>query len=277
MRIALKIAYDGTRFHGYARQPDVRTVEGELLRALRGGNLIEEPRAARFEGASRTDSGVSAIGNVIAFDTSTRADAVVGTMNNRAKDVWAWAYAEVGPGFRARQAMERWYRYHVGAPVSLNRLRKAMHLFVGDHDLRSFTTDPSGRPTVVHRIDCFLDGGVPVVDIWALSFRRGMVRKILAAAVSFARAEIGLTEIQTALGGANRDFGMVPPEPLFLMDVAYPVPFRNAFGGKIQDELDALACESSRRLRFCQSVLTMSNSDAGSSIKHGRRGGPGTS
>ena len=94
MRVALKIAYDGTRFHGYARQPNVRTVEGEILHSLRRAKLLDDPRAARFEGASRTDRGVSALGNVIAFDSRLGPKAA-GAFNAEAEDVVAWAGAVV--------------------------------------------------------------------------------------------------------------------------------------------------------------------------------------
>ena len=69
MRLALKIAYDGRAFHGFARQPALRTVEGEVRLALEKSHLVEDPDAANVRGSSRTDAGVSAIGNVIAFDT----------------------------------------------------------------------------------------------------------------------------------------------------------------------------------------------------------------
>ena len=72
MRVALKIAYDGGAFFGHQRQPDRRTVEGECLAALRAGKILQNPRESFFRSASRTDRGVSAVGNVIAFDAALR-------------------------------------------------------------------------------------------------------------------------------------------------------------------------------------------------------------
>src|SRR5438552_18995490 len=71
MRIALKIAYDGRSFYGHQRQPDRRTVEGECIAALRSARLIRDPKEDFFRSASRTDRGVSEIGNVIAFAVSS--------------------------------------------------------------------------------------------------------------------------------------------------------------------------------------------------------------
>src|SRR5437667_12788730 len=75
MRVALKIAYDGRSFYGHQRQPDRRTVEGECIAALRSARLIRDPKEAFIRSASRTDRGVSAIGNFIAFDASLAPEA----------------------------------------------------------------------------------------------------------------------------------------------------------------------------------------------------------
>ena len=255
MRVALKIAYDGTRFHGFARQPDVRTVEGEVLRSLLRAKLVDDPRTARFAGASRTDRGVSAVGNVIAFNTSWRPDAVVGAFNDKAEDVGAWAFAEVPDDFHPRHAIERWYRYHLFDDTLQDRVQEAMTLFVGDHDFGSFTTEPSARTFALHRIDVLDEAGATVIDIRARSFGRGMVRRIVAAAVAYARAKADLDEIQGALGGSRRDFGMVPPEPLFLMDVNYDMPFRAVPRGKVLDHWHAVERDSALRLRLSRAVL----------------------
>ncbi len=102
MRVALKIAYDGRAFYGHQRQPDRRTVEGECITALRSAKIIRDPTEAFFRSASRTDRGVSAVGNVIAFDASLRPDSVLGAFNDKARDVWAWAVAACDLHRRAR-------------------------------------------------------------------------------------------------------------------------------------------------------------------------------
>ena len=69
MRIAVKFAYDGRIFHGYARQPHLKTVDGELINALMKYGIIHDTEESRFRSASRTDKGVSALCNVIASNT----------------------------------------------------------------------------------------------------------------------------------------------------------------------------------------------------------------
>jgi tRNA pseudouridine38-40 synthase len=255
MRIALKIAYDGRSFYGHQRQPDRRTVEGECLMALRGAKILREPRESFFRSASRTDRGVSAIGNVIGFNSTYPPDAVVGAFNDKAEDVWAWAVAAVPDEFHPRHALERWYRYHFFSDVSVSALRRATSLFVGEHDFRSFTSDPAPGPMRIDRIDVVRDGRATLVDVRAPSFRRSMVRRIIAAATRCAVDEISETEIRASLDGSRRDFGIVRPEPLFLMDVRYDFEMATLLKPKVRDEWRMMRDESELRLRFLRALF----------------------
>jgi len=254
MRVALKIAYDGGAFFGHQRQPDRRTVEGECLAALRAGKVLQDPRESFFRSASRTDRGVSAVGNVIAFDSALRSDAVVGVFNDHARDVWALAYADVPPAFHPRHAVERWYRYHLYDELPVEALREVGGLFLGDRDFHSFTSEPPAGPFALNRLDVLHDGDAIVVDIRAGSFRRGMVRRIIAAMVAFARGEVALEKIQAALEGRRHDFGVAPAGPLFLMDVSYEFPFHVVRKGKALDEWRALRLDAALRLRWLRAV-----------------------
>lgn len=236
MRVALKIAYDGREFHGHQRQPTDRTVEGECLVALRAARIITDPVSAFFRSASRTDRGVSAIGNVVAFDARLPPRAVVGAFNDRARGVWAWAQAEVPDGFHPRHARERWYRYHIFEDLPVPALRRAGRLFVGSHEFGAFTSDPPTGPFAINRVDVSRHDGVVLVDVRARSFRRGMVRRIVAAMLACARGDVPAAEIRAALQGSPRDFGSVPPEPLFLMDVDYGFEFTPNVKPKFADE-----------------------------------------
>lgn len=254
MRIALKIAYDGRAFFGHQRQPDARTVEGECLTALRAAKILRNPAEAFFRSASRTDRGVSAIGNVIAFDTKFKPDAVVGAFNDRVRDVWAWAVSTVPAAFHPRHALERWYRYHVFSDVSVPALRDASELFVGTYPFDSFTSEPAKRSTTIERIDVSRESGTTLFDIRARSFRRAMVRRIVAAALGCAKGKIKRNEIRAALGGVRRDFGIVRPEPLFLMDVRYSFPMAVVLKPKVRDEWRSMEVETELRSRFTRAL-----------------------
>jgi tRNA pseudouridine38-40 synthase len=254
MRLALKIAYDGRTFHGYQRQPDAHTVEGECLAVLQAMKILRTAADGFFRSASRTDRGVSAVGNVIAFNTSLSPEAVVGAFNDRARDVWAWASTKVPESFHPRHALERWYRYHVFSEVPVSAMRDAGRLFVGTHRFDSFTSDPAPGPMTIDRIDVSREGRTVLVDIRARSFRRNMVRRIVAAMSSCALGEIPKSQIQDALGGTRRDFGIAPPEPLFLMDVRYPFPIAAILKPKVRDEWRSIENETELRGRFVQAL-----------------------
>ena len=261
MRVALKIAYDGQRFFGHQRQPDRRTVEGECLSALRSAKILLDPRESFFRSASRTDRGVSAIGNVIAFNGSLRPDAIVGAFNDKARDLWAWAYAEVPPIFHPRHARERWYRYHLYEDLSVDALREAGALFPGRHDFCSFTSDPPTGDFAITRVDVSTVHGTIAIDVRAPSFRRGMVRRIVAAMVAYARGRFRLADIRAALAGTRHDFGAAAPEPLFLMDVSYDFPFQTLLRPKVSDEWRAFQVQAHLRIEWLHALEVATHAD----------------
>lgn len=254
MRVALKIAYHGRDFFGHQRQPDARTVEGECIRALKLARIFADEQEAFFRSASRTDRGVSAIGNIIAFDTPLPPEAVLGAFNGKAHGVWAWAVAVVPSTFHPRHAVERWYRYHLFDPFPEDRLQEAAAAFVGAHDFRWFSSDRPRVPLVINRIGVLRDRLCTFIDIRARSFRRGLVRRIVSAMCAHARGDISLKEIQAALRGDRHDFGVVPPEPLFLMDVRYEVPFLTVLKPKVLQEWAAIRTALELETQFLRAL-----------------------
>ena len=105
-RVALKIAYIGTKFHGYQRQPNYRTVEGELLKVFKETNIIEDTWKAHYSVAGRTDKGVHSTGNVISFmtDEIIRLDYINGLLP---KDIKIIGEAKVPYGFKVRFPLNR--------------------------------------------------------------------------------------------------------------------------------------------------------------------------
>jgi tRNA pseudouridine38-40 synthase len=219
MSVALKFAYDGTKFHGYARQPNVRTVEGEVLKALDSIGA----RHLRFRSASRTDKGVSALGNVIAFDTNFRPEELCGALNSRLEDIFFYAYARVPLEFWPRYADERWYRYHLYGRHDVKLLNDISELFMGEHDFSSFSKIEKGRNPVrsIDSIEIREDGDFTLIDIRAQSFLWQMVRRIVGAMISVEMGEKSIEDVERALHGEKVIFRIAEPEPLFLMDVVH--------------------------------------------------------
>ena len=109
-RTALKIGYIGTNFHGFQRQPDLRTVEEELIYHLRKLGYIDDLKKSRFRIAGRTDAGVHSLGNVISFQSEK--EVRVNEINNSLpEDIQILAKAPVRFGFKPRYAEMRQYRY----------------------------------------------------------------------------------------------------------------------------------------------------------------------
>jgi len=218
----MKIAYEGTAFHGEARQPGLRTVEGEVIQALARARVIRDGPSSRLQSASRTDRGVSALGNVVAFATSLAPEACVRSFNAKSRGVWAWAAALVSDDFNPRRARERWYRYLLPANHDVTRLQSALRVFEGEHDFRNFTRDRTRTISSITGVTVGRERDIVALDFRAPSFRWNLVRRIVAAALQAEMGRASNANLERALGAAARiDFGLAPPEPLVLMDVAY--------------------------------------------------------
>lgn len=225
LRVALALAYDGVRFHGSQRQPGKRTVEGDLLRALAALKAIRDAKSARFLAASRTDRGVSAAANVVAFDTRFSIERLPTALNAKLEDAWIVGAREVEAGFNPRHATARRYRYFLPeSEADPKALRDALQLFVGEHDFSSFARVEAHRsPT--RRIDGVSVAREPpflAIDFEGPDFLWNQIRRIVAASVKMARREASVEAVRLALKGKTRvDLGVAPPEPLVLLQVKY--------------------------------------------------------
>ena len=223
MRIALKFAYDGKSFFGYARQPKLRTVEGEIINALKKTKIAYE----NFGSASRTDRGVSALGNVISFNTDFKGN-ILSALNANVKDVWFYGVSNVDENFNPRYAKERWYRYFLfNSGLDVDKMKKASELFVGVHDFSNFARIENKNPVrKINSLKIKEKGDFIIIDIKAESFLWNMVRRIVSVLEKAGRNEIKIDVIKDALESKERfDFGSAKPEGLILMDVKYDFDF----------------------------------------------------
>ncbi len=185
MRIALKVAYIGTDYHGFQVQPDVKTIEGELFRALIESDIIKNPHEANYTAAGRTDKGVHALGQVISFDTDKPDLAIPRAINSRLpQTIWTWARAEVPSDFDPRRdALFREYRYIMCGKYSIFTLRKASKLLKGTHDFSNFVTPEKDRTNIcrIEKVKMRVEREFTIMDIRANHFLWHMVRKIATA------------------------------------------------------------------------------------------------
>lgn len=236
MRIALKIAYIGTDYHGFQVQSDVKTIEGEIFRSLRELNIINNPHEASYIAAGRTDRGVHALGQMIAFDTANPDVAIPRAINSRLRNIWTWARAEVPSGFDPRRhAKYREYRYIMVGKYKLSLLRKASRLIKGTHDFSNFTTPYKQRNSIctIEKMDIHTKRELVIIDIRANYFLWHMVRKIATAMKMIGSGTKDMPWLEKML---NLEFDeALPPAP------AYGLVLRNVEYENITWDEDAYA------------------------------------
>ena len=229
MRIAIKFAYDGRKFHGYARQPNLKTVEGELIKQLMEQDLIEDAKTSRLRMASRTDKGVSALGNVAAFNTDVSEKNVLKKLKNNT-DIIVYGIKNVEPEFYPRYAKWRIYRYYLNKNnLDLNEVLSVAEIFTGEHNFTNFAKiEPDKNPvrtidniTIKEKNDFF------VIDFYAQTFLWHQIRRVISAVEKIGKRKITKQQIIEALNNPNKkvDFGLASAEPLLLKDVIYDFNF----------------------------------------------------
>lgn len=240
-RRAFRVAYDGRPYHGYQRQPSVPTVEDELLDALRSLGVCEDGGAPEgWAAAGRTDAGVHALAQTVAFDAPDWCTprALNGDLPG---SVRAWASARAPADFHAtRDCRSRAYVYHLHAPeASVERARSVATAVVGDTDLHNLTDDDGD--TVRHVSACTVerDGAYLVLSVRAEGFLHNVVRRLAALARAVATGAAPVSKVDRVFSAASlsgpEGVPVAPPGPLVLVDAAYP---------DCSFETDATAAES---------------------------------
>lgn len=206
-RVMLTVAYDGTNYHGWQLQPNVTTIESVLNGAL--GALFHEE--IRVIGASRTDTGVHALGNIAVFDTQARmpAEKISYALNQRLpEDIRIQDSREVPPDFHPRrQTSRKTYEYRIlnsAFPMPIYRLyshftyvpldvvlmQRAADYLAGEHDFKSFCSVNTTVETTVRTIyDIAVDraGDLITIRITGSGFLYNMVRIIAGTLIEVGR------------------------------------------------------------------------------------------
>ena len=244
-RVALVVQYVGTHLHGWQWQPNARTVQGELEKAIESvlGYFV------RLHGAGRTDSGVHAAAQAAHFDAPKfiPAHRWAEILNSRLPaDILVRASAQVADDWHAQFSAEwRRYRYTLYTDRCPNlflrsfvwhyyqdhldqaRMQAALTPMVGEHDMEAFHRARSGRGhSWVHlqAAECRRQGSLLTVELQARGFLYGMVRLIMGLLVQVGTGEM-LPQVFTQLW-QNRERHRVkysaPAQGLCLLRVGYP-------------------------------------------------------
>jgi tRNA pseudouridine38-40 synthase len=244
-RLKLLVAYDGTDFHGFAAQRDVRTVGGVLTEALSAATRVPAEEL-NLVCAGRTDTGVHARGQVVTVDASpTDAEELRRAVNGMtAPEVVVRAIEVVPADFDARRsAVWRRYRYTivnrsepdpfldryawwVPEPLDLSLLRLAADPFVGEHDFAAFCRK-AGEATTVRRVFDSRwhapEGDVLAYEIRARAFCWQMVRAIVGTLVDVGVGRRRPGDMLRVLRSGDRALAprLAPARGLCLWDVGY--------------------------------------------------------
>lgn len=252
-RYAVKVYYDGRGYFGFQPQKGLPTVGGTILDALKASGLVEDPSRAGLQAASRTDRGVSALGQTVSFTTWERF--TLGRLNAYLpEDIQAWAWAKVPLNFNPRkEALRRRYLYvapHQGE--DLKCMVEASSLFTSEK-----TLEFGFKPLESIRIS--LNRGFISLTFTSKSFTRGLVRRLTTILLKAGREKLKLESLYSLLRGEGFKRFSSPPAPahsLTLLEAEYNLPFQvdeEAYG-RLREKL---AWEASRleALRSCLKLL----------------------
>ena len=223
-RVMLTVAYDGTAYHGWQIQPNGETIEGILNRCL------SETLGEKIEviGASRTDSGVHAMGNIAVFDTDSPipADKISYALNQRLpEDIKIQKSEEVASDFHPRHCesrktyeyriycapfpmpVKRLYAHYTYIPMDMERMRRGASYLVGKHDFKSFCSAEAQVETTVRQVDSVevvQEGQEIVIRVAGRGFLYNMVRIIAGTLMEVGRGHIAPEEVKTILEAKDR-------------------------------------------------------------------------
>ena len=245
-RVLLRVSYDGTAYHGWQALPGIVTVEGVLNEKLK--ELTGEPVAVI--GASRTDAGVHALGNVAVFDTESTipAERFSYALNTvLPDDICVTESFEVPSDFHPRKTdtvktyeytilntkfpvpSRRNYSWHIKSPLDVDKMRAASSLLIGPHDFRGFCsskTQAESTVRTIYSISVLQKSEEIKIRVKGNGFLYNMVRIIagtLAAAGGFGK--VTMEDIEKALVTGDRSLAgkTAPPQGLCLLEIEFPI------------------------------------------------------
>ena len=228
VKTAFKLAYMGTGFHGFQRQPDFPTVEGELLKAFKKVGIMDDTESFHYSIAGRTDRGVHALGNVVSVKTDS--NATINQINYYLPaTIQIIGKAEVPDGFKPRYAEYRHYKYvffkdpYDEKVLNLKKMQDASKILEGIHNFQNFSKRCERAPTRnVKELKVSQTKMFTIIDVVGESFLWNMVRKMVKVITMVGKEEMDKKEVFKLLNpDIYASITPVPPDGLILMDVKY--------------------------------------------------------
>lgn len=225
-RVMLTVAYDGTHYCGWQLQPNGPTIEGELNRALT--ELLGED--IKVTGASRTDSGVHALGNIAVFDTAARmpAEKFSYALNQRLpEDIRVQRACLVESDFHPRRCVskktyeyriynaefsmpvKRLYAHFTYVPLDADRMQRAAAVLTGEHDFKSFCAAAAvveSTVRTIHSIEVYRQEREIIIRVTGNGFLYNMVRIIAGTLIEVGKGNIEPERMKEILEKKDRTY-----------------------------------------------------------------------
>ncbi|MBR2259694.1 MAG: tRNA pseudouridine(38-40) synthase TruA [Blautia sp.] len=242
-RIGIVVAYDGTNYSGWQIQPNAVTIQGVLNETLTSllGEQIE------VMGASRTDAGVHALGNVAVFDTNTRipGEKISYALNQfLPPDIRIQLSEEVESDFHPRYCdsektyqyrilnrrfpvpTERLYSYFYHYKLDVDKMREATSFLIGRHDFASFCGSGAQVRSTIRTItgmDVSRDGDMITLTVTGTGFLYNMVRIIAGTLIEIGNGQYEPERMKEILEAKNREAAgpTAPAHGLTLVEISY--------------------------------------------------------
>ena len=239
VRLAFTIGYIGRHFHGSQIQPDVRTVQGELIKAFTKLNWLDsEASSHNLVLSSRTDAGVNVRrnGGVVTIAKSLwdslNQRKMIRAVDDRLPDEIAFlSVQEVDKNWNPRLASHRVYRYRLegiqGWQYPGEVFQDWLKLFIGTYDASNFAKLEEGKNPIRKIFACnpwIVDGRVIGFEIIGEAFLWNQVRRTANALYRLSNGELSQQQVYDAINHPETpvDFGVAPPDWLVLWDVIWP-------------------------------------------------------
>ena len=243
MRYLIKFSYDGTNFHGFESQPDYRTIEDELNKAL---TYINNGKDTKLVASGRTDKGVHALGQMAHVDimVSITEEKLKRALNSLLpNDIHVIDAKVVSEDFHARymakekiyqyklnmgeyNPIERNYVYQLSQKLDITKMNKAIKYFIGKHDFRAFTETKEKRNSYEREIleaKIKEDNDILTFTFRGTGFIKYQVRNMVGLLIQIGLGKKDVDSVPKIIEGKTRSVGYrtAHPEGLYLVQVIY--------------------------------------------------------
>lgn len=239
MRYLIRFSYDGTKFHGFQRQKELKNVQSTLEDSL--SKYLKEKIV--IKGAGRTDAGVHALDQCAHFDTNVFLnDNIIKNINKElGNDLEITSYEIVSNDFHARHSVKEktyvykivngvlmknqiGYYHQIKKSLAINEMKNACKVFIGTHDFENYVSGKRDNyVSTIHEIKMNVQDNVIEISFRGIGFYRYMVRHLVGAIIDVGKKRVSIEEVKYLLDHPEIDkkLSVAPACGLYLTKIVY--------------------------------------------------------